>query len=326
MSRWTGAIIIRPPVFVNAETREAFCPDCLDHSFRADREWPHWLSFRSTHPKDRRRAKTDPDRRSGHTIRYQRSRDGADAPALRGQQRNRRSAPTRTHDPPSTPLEGERTFALSARVPTEMNTRPAESGKQRRAGSGTPSDPPEGRGDVTRVSPTVGRHTRAGAEARQGRRTGPRAASVRPGDGGQRGWPRRARDGRGRLRTGVDGPGRARTARTPGSAAWERSAAVPQTPVNSRERPGTREGPGVQRFRWSPGPSPRVAGQGFEPWKAKPTDLQSAPIGRSGNLPGLRRRVRRGASPRIADDPPEPEIGCSGAPRPGTSGARPARG
>jgi hypothetical protein len=28
-----------------------------------------------------------------------------------------------------------------------------------------------------------------------------------------------------------------------------------------------------------------VAGEGFEPSKAKPTDLQSAPIGRSGNLP-----------------------------------------
>jgi hypothetical protein len=28
-----------------------------------------------------------------------------------------------------------------------------------------------------------------------------------------------------------------------------------------------------------------VAGSGFEPLKVKPTDLQSAPIGRSGNLP-----------------------------------------
>ncbi len=28
-----------------------------------------------------------------------------------------------------------------------------------------------------------------------------------------------------------------------------------------------------------------VAGEGFEPSKAKPTDLQSAPIGRSGNPP-----------------------------------------
>src|SRR6478735_1834608 len=35
--------------------------------------------------------------------------------------------------------------------------------------------------------------------------------------------------------------------------------------------------------RWRLGAS--VAGEGFEPSKAKPTDLQSAPIGRSGNLP-----------------------------------------
>lgn len=53
---------------------------------------------------------------------------------------------------------------------------------------------------------------------------------------------------------------------------------------------GNARGPGD---RWSPGPLPRVAGEGFEPSKAKPTDLQSAPIGRSGNPPGMRRRVAR---------------------------------
>lgn len=36
------------------------------------------------------------------------------------------------------------------------------------------------------------------------------------------------------------------------------------------------------------GRSPRVAGQGFEPWKAEPAVLQTAPFGRSGNLPGVR--------------------------------------
>ena len=35
-----------------------------------------------------------------------------------------------------------------------------------------------------------------------------------------------------------------------------------------------------------------VAGEGFEPSKAKPTDLQSAPIGRSGNPPGVGRTCR----------------------------------
>ena len=30
-----------------------------------------------------------------------------------------------------------------------------------------------------------------------------------------------------------------------------------------------------------------VAGEGFEPSKAEPGDLQSPPIGRSGNPPGL---------------------------------------
>ena len=48
--------------------------------------------------------------------------------------------------------------------------------------------------------------------------------------------------------------------------------------------------------RWPVGRSTRVAGEGFEPSKASPTDLQSAPIGRSGNLPG----VPRGDPERIA--------------------------
>ncbi len=174
--------------------------------------------------------------------------------------------------------------------------------------------PAGGAGNVTRVSPTVGRRARPGAEARHGRRT-------RVPD--SLGRPRAKRTAAGRPHPARGGR---RRPRAPGNAAWDCSVTVPGRPGKDREGPGTREGPGVQRLRWSPGPSPRVAGQGFEPWKAKPTDLQSAPIGRSGNLPGLRRRVRRGASPRIADDPPEPEIGCPGAPRPGTSGARSARG
>ena len=37
---------------------------------------------------------------------------------------------------------------------------------------------------------------------------------------------------------------------------------------------------------WS-GPLFPVAGIGFEPMKAMPADLQSAPFGRSGNLPGV---------------------------------------
>jgi hypothetical protein len=218
VSRWTGAIIIRPPVFVNAETREAFCPDCLDHSFRTDREWPHWLSFRSTHPKGRRRTKTDPDRRSGHTIRYPRSWDGFRVPALRGQRRNRRSAPTRAHGPPSTPLKEARTSALSARVPTAMNPRPAESGKQRRPGSGTPSDPPEERGGCDPRLPYCGAaHPRRGGGAPGPPRGDPDGLG-RLRDDGQRGWPRQARDGRGRLRASMGGPRRARIARTPGSA------------------------------------------------------------------------------------------------------------
>ena len=35
----------------------------------------------------------------------------------------------------------------------------------------------------------------------------------------------------------------------------------------------------------------RVVDEGFEPSKAEPADLQSAPIGRSGNLPLSRRRL-----------------------------------
>ncbi len=149
--------------------------------------------------------------------------------------------------------------------------------------------------------------------ARQGRRA---RRPERPPGGGRRPLARPRR-----VRAGC--PGERRHTRNRGLGASRGCS------TDTREQlwgPGTREGPGVQRSCWSPGPSPRVAGQGFEPWKAKPTDLQSAPIGRSGNLPGLRRRVRRGASPRIADDPPEPEIGCPGAPRPGASGVRPARG
>ncbi len=34
-----------------------------------------------------------------------------------------------------------------------------------------------------------------------------------------------------------------------------------------------------------------VAGEGFEPSKAEPADLQSAPIGRSGNQPGRSLRL-----------------------------------
>jgi hypothetical protein len=34
-----------------------------------------------------------------------------------------------------------------------------------------------------------------------------------------------------------------------------------------------------------------VAGPGFEPGKAKPTVLQTAPFGRSGNLPGAAHRT-----------------------------------
>lgn len=198
-----------------------------------------------------------------------------------------------------------------------MHPRSAESGERGRPGSGTPSGPPTARGSVTRVSPVAG-WPPGGAVPHAAALLGgvPQPSRTVPQPSCGRPWT-----------TGVNGGGRRQVAaagssgRPAGRGRPERRpTAVPQTPVNSRERPGTREGPGVQRSRWSPGPSPRVAGQGFEPWKAKPTDLQSAPIGRSGNLPGLRRRVRRGASPRIADDPPEPEIGCSGAPRPGTSG------
>ncbi len=45
-----------------------------------------------------------------------------------------------------------------------------------------------------------------------------------------------------------------------------------------------------------------VAGEGFEPSKAEPGDLQSPPIGRSGNPPGsygLRRLPHESASPEI---------------------------
>ena len=50
-----------------------------------------------------------------------------------------------------------------------------------------------------------------------------------------------------------------------------------------------------------------MAGEGFEPSKAKPTDLQSAPIGRSGNLPGCRRPRLAGRRQvgRIARQRPE---------------------
>ena len=47
------------------------------------------------------------------------------------------------------------------------------------------------------------------------------------------------------------------------------------------KRPRTDDGPA----REARGRRRHVAGEGFEPSKAKPTDLQSAPIGRSGNLP-----------------------------------------
>ena len=43
---------------------------------------------------------------------------------------------------------------------------------------------------------------------------------------------------------------------------------------------------------WSGADLAGVAGEGFEPSKAKPTDLQSAPIGRSGNPPGVGRTCR----------------------------------
>jgi hypothetical protein len=51
-----------------------------------------------------------------------------------------------------------------------------------------------------------------------------------------------------------------------------------------------------QYLRWSYKSDSReglelVAGEGFEPSKAEPADLQSAPIGRSGNPPRI---VKRG--------------------------------
>ena len=48
-----------------------------------------------------------------------------------------------------------------------------------------------------------------------------------------------------------------------------------------------------------------VAGEGFEPSKAEPGDLQSPPIGRSGNPPGcsVRRRKGTGAAHQLANWP-----------------------
>src|SRR5262245_5662766 len=50
--------------------------------------------------------------------------------------------------------------------------------------------------------------------------------------------------------------------------------------VRPKPRPG---------FRWSAGFRLVVAGEGFEPSKAMPAVLQTAPFGRSGNLPGRAR-------------------------------------
>src|SRR5699024_5762772 len=66
---------------------------------------------------------------------------------------------------------------------------------------------------------------------------------------------------------------------------------IPKHPArNSGSAPGTQKTPGTGFSCRSPGSSLAVAGEGFEPSKAEPADLQSAPFGRSGNLPGLRRR------------------------------------
>ena len=42
-----------------------------------------------------------------------------------------------------------------------------------------------------------------------------------------------------------------------------------------------------------------MAGEGFEPSKAEPGDLQSPPIGRSGNPPGLSFEAARVDYPRL---------------------------
>src|SRR3954465_6274373 len=74
------------------------------------------------------------------------------------------------------------------------------------------------------------------------------------------------------------------------------AAGAPGAGVPHARRPPAESSAGGRR---------RVAGEGFEPSKAKPTDLQSAPIGRSGNLPGVPpgdperiARVRRRPGPR----------------------------
>ncbi len=61
-----------------------------------------------------------------------------------------------------------------------------------------------------------------------------------------------------------------------------------------------RPGPGRRKGHPSGVALPvRVAGEGFEPSKAKPTDLQSAPIGHSGNLPCCSQKNTQAArSPR----------------------------
>jgi hypothetical protein len=51
--------------------------------------------------------------------------------------------------------------------------------------------------------------------------------------------------------------------------------------------PKHEETPSTLRFRSSEGVSLSVAAPGFEPGKAEPADLQSAPFGRSGTPPGL---------------------------------------
>lgn len=63
--------------------------------------------------------------------------------------------------------------------------------------------------------------------------------------------------------------------------------------VNTRHEPSgarhtrtTKETPGSGVSAGRGSLSPAVAGPGFEPGKATPTDLQSAPFGRSGNQPG----------------------------------------
>ena len=127
-----------------------------------------------------------------------------------------------------------------------------------------------------------------------------------------------------RTRSGLD-------TRTPQAAthtaAWplSPSAICPWMPQHSGLRryemthSGTKQNGTHSRESAASGPlSQVVAGGGFEPPKAKPTVLQTAPFGRSGNLPG-RRRMPGGTeknSGRWARREPRPR--CHGRP-PGVS-------